>query len=604
MSTTKGKVPFFEKVGYSSGDFASNLFWQTFMFFLPIFYTDVFGLPMAAAAWLFGLSRILDAITDPTVGIIADRTKSRWGRFRPYIFFGAIPFGVVGVLSFTTPDISVSGKIVYAFITYNLMMILYTVINIPYSSLMGVLTPDSQERTKISSLRFIFAFSAGLFVTAFNNSFVEGFGELGDIEVISKVDLVEQSGTDASTYNVVEYGGKVAFVDPGITVEQERIKKIVDQGIVVMVGDYLGKEESEIKIDTLPTIAIEKLTANCEMTEFGSIEAMVAAGDKCFIVDNYADKGSYYDGKLKINEKIPVVDLASITVSDKGKDAIMISQSKGYRLTIILYAVIAALLFFFTFSSTKERVAPQKEEKSKIGEDLRDLVKNVPWIILLGAGILTMFYVCIRNGAMAYYFKYYVSVDTIFGYDIASAFMVLGTLASIAGTGVVSSIANRLGKKQTYIMLMLLSSVFTASFFFIGDDQVILMFVMQILASLFMGPTSALIWAMYADVADYSEWKTGRRATGLIFSASTMAQKVGWAIGGVITMVVLSMVGYDANAVEQTPTAVNGIINLLSIIPAFVSLLCAVLVIFYSLDDKIISKVQKELQERGAAAAE
>lgn len=597
---TNQKVSNLEKIGYSSGDFASNLFWQTFMFFLPIFYTDVFGLPITAAAWLFGLSRILDAVTDPAVGIIADRTKSRWGRFRPYILFGVIPFGIIGILSFSTPDFSVTGKVIYAFITYNLMMIIYTVLNIPYSSLMGVLTPDSQERTKISSLRFIFAFSAGLFVTAFNNSFVEGFGSLGDTTVISKAELVEQTANKSASYKIVEHTGKVAFVEPSVSIEPERIKQIVDEGIVYMVGEYLGKDEQYIILDTAPTIALTDLVPACEMIAPKDIEKYVDQNEKCFIVDKYLDKETYLDGKLKIGELIPVVDLSKVKLSDKGKTARLVSQAKGYRLTIILYAVLATLLFFFTFSTTRERVVPKNDEKSKITEDLKDLVKNVPWLILLGAGIFTMFYVCIRNGAIAYYFKYYVTVDTIFGFDIASAFMVLGTLASIAGTGAVSSIARKLGKKQTYIILMALSSVFTASLFFVGSDQVTTMFILQLLASLFMGPTSALIWAMYADVADFSEWKTGRRATGLIFSASTMAQKVGWAIGGVITMVILDMANYDPNAVEQTPTAISGIIHLISTIPAAVSILCAVLVVFYKLDDKKIKTIQDELAANSA----
>jgi len=599
MEIKKSKVSFFEKIGYSSGDFASNLFWQTFMFFLPIFYTDVFGLPMAAAAWLFGVSRILDAITDPAIGMLADRTKSRWGRFRPYILFGAIPFGVIGILSFTTPDMSITGKIVYAFITYNLMMILYTVVNIPYSSLLGVLTPNSQERTKISSMRFIFAFSAGLFVTAFNNSFVESFGDLGSVQVISKTDLVEREAKEA-TFNTVEFGGKVAFVDKTVEIEQVRIKKIADEGVVVMVGDYLGKKEEDIKIDTIPSIAINRLVRICEIHESGEAEDLIALGSKYFVVDKYTDNNTYYDGKIKNSGAFILVDASHLAGFENGKDAKLVSQAKGYKYTISLYAILSILLLLFTFSSTKERVVPQKEETNKIGDDLKDLIKNKPWLILLGAGIFTLLYVSMRNGAIAYYFKYYVSVDTIFGYDVASAFMVLGTLASIAGTGAVAYMARLMGKKNAYITLMLLSTLFTGSFYFIGDDQVGLMMTFQLLASLFMGPTTALVWAMYADVADYSEWKTGRRATGLIFSASTMAQKVGWAIGGVITMVVLGMVGYDANAIEQSPAAITGIKSLMALLPASVSILCAGLVFFYTLDDKTVEKMQGELAARGA----
>jgi len=588
------KVSVKERIGYASGDFASNLFWQTFMYFLPIFYTDVFGLPIAAAAWLFGLSRILDAITDPTVGIIADRTKTRWGRFRPYVFFGAIPFGIVGILSFTTPDMGIQGKIIYAFITYNLMMILYTVVNIPYSSLMGVLTPNSQERTKISSLRFIFAFSAGLFVTAFNNSFVNNFGEMGESHVVSKTELLEFTKQD-SLYNIYEFGGKIGIVENTIDIEQARIKKIDDSGITYMVGEYLGKKEKDIQLETQPTIHIADIISFSQKEDFANVEELTLSSGKYFVVDVYNADGIYYDGKLKSKGVLTLVNESDIAGSSLGNSATMVSQSKGYRSTIILYAVLGVTLFFFTFYSTKERVEPKKAENNNIKEDLKDLIKNKPWLLLLGAGIFTMFYVCIRNGAIAYYFKYYVSVDEIFGWDVASAFMVVGTLASILGTGLVTSVAKRFGKKQTYIILMLLSTVFTAAFYWIGHDQIVLLFSLFILANLFMGPTSALVWAMYADVADYSEYKTGRRATGLIFSASTMAQKIGWAIGGVITMVILGFVGYDANAIEQTPTAITGIKALISLVPAVVSILCAIMVFFYALDDKTMEDVQKVL---------
>jgi GPH family glycoside/pentoside/hexuronide:cation symporter len=453
------KITLKEKLGYASGDFASNLFWQTFMYFLPIFYTDVFGLPAAAAAALFGISRLLDGFTDPAMGMIADRTSSRWGKFRPYILFIAIPFGIIGVLCFTTPNLSLNGKIVYAFITYNLMMILYTAINIPYSALMGVLSPDSKERTSISSYRFILAFAAGLFITAFNNTFVEKFGG--------------------------------------------------------------------------------------------------------------------------------------------GNDAL------GYKYTITIYAIIAVALFIITFLTTKERVVPKKKEKNLVKNDLKDLIQNKPWLILLLAGIFTIFYVSIRNGAIAYYFKYYVSVKTIdfslFGkelsYDLASSFMVIGTIAVIVGLTAVKWLSDVMGKKMAYFSLMLLSTVFTASFFFLDRDQVKLMFVLQILASLFMGPTSALVWAMYADIADYSEWKTGRRATGLIFSASTMAQKFGWSLAGVVTMLLLSAFGYSAN-MEQSLESLTGIRALISMIPAIGSIICAVLILFYALDDKFIAKIQKELAEK------
>lgn len=459
MNKLTSKLSFGEKIGYGTGDFASNLFWQTFMYFLPIFYTDVFGLEATVIAGLFGFSRIFDAFFDPLTGMIADRTKSRWGKFRPYILWGAVPFGIFGVLCFTTPDFSMKMKIIYAYVTYNLMMLVYTIVNIPYSSLMGVISADSQERTSVSSIRFLFAFGAGLFVTAFNNTFVEFFGK----------------------------------------------------------GDNV----------------------------------------------------------------------------------------QGYRYTIMLYSAIAVVFFLITTFSTKERVQPIKKENNKVWSDLKDLLTNVQWIILLLAGIMTIFYVAVRNGAIAYYFKYYVTQQKfdfdLFGmhinYDIASSFMVLGTIASIMGTLFVKTMSDIIGKKKSYIILMLLSSIFTSAVYFLNSEQIGLMFTMQLLACLFMGPTSVLVWAMYADIADYSEWKTGRRATGLIFSASTMAQKFGWSIAGIVTMLLLAAFGYKSN-IQQTPESLYGIRLLISFIPAIGSIACAVIVIFYGLDDKLMKTIQKELETR------
>jgi GPH family glycoside/pentoside/hexuronide:cation symporter len=174
------KLSLKEKIGYSLGDTASNLFFQTFILFLPIFYTDVFGLPAAAMGTLFLFTRIFDAVNDPLMGTIADRTNTRWGKFRPFLLFFAVPFGIMGVLTFTTPGFDATGKIIYAYITYNLLMVMYTIVNVPYSALMGVITPNSMERTEVSSFRFVAAFFGGLIVQATTISLVKYFGKGND----------------------------------------------------------------------------------------------------------------------------------------------------------------------------------------------------------------------------------------------------------------------------------------------------------------------------------------------------------------------------------------------------------------------------------------
>ncbi|MFB0524865.1 MAG: glycoside-pentoside-hexuronide (GPH):cation symporter, partial [Phycisphaerae bacterium] len=176
MNHEQQKLSIKEKVGYSLGDTASNLFFQTFILFITIFYTDVFGISAKAVGTMFLITKIWDAVNDPMMGMIADRTNTRWGKFRPYILWFAIPFGIIGVLTFTTPDLSPTGKLIYAYVTYTLLMMLYTVINVPYSALMGVITSNARARTVVSQFRFVAAFLGGLIVQYSVLRMVERFG--------------------------------------------------------------------------------------------------------------------------------------------------------------------------------------------------------------------------------------------------------------------------------------------------------------------------------------------------------------------------------------------------------------------------------------------
>jgi GPH family glycoside/pentoside/hexuronide:cation symporter len=174
MSNTKLKP--IEKIGYGLGDFGSNVVFQTILILLPAFYTDVFGLAPAVMGTMFLAVRLLDTVTDPIMGIIADNTNTKWGKFRPYLLWFAIPFAVIFVLTFITPDLSESGKIIYAYLTYSLLMILYTVVNIPYCALGGVITSDSQERVSANSYRFVIATFAGVLISYFAPDLIEFFG--------------------------------------------------------------------------------------------------------------------------------------------------------------------------------------------------------------------------------------------------------------------------------------------------------------------------------------------------------------------------------------------------------------------------------------------
>jgi GPH family glycoside/pentoside/hexuronide:cation symporter len=451
-----------EKVAYGFGDFASSMFWKLFSVYLLYYYTDVFGIAAAAVGTMFLITRIWDTALDPVIGIIADRTDSKWGKFRPYLLWVAIPFGIIGVLTFTAPELSSSGKLVYAYVTYTLMMMIYSAINVPYASLMGVMTPNIKDRTTLSTFRFIFAFAGSILVLA----------------------------------------------------------------------------------------------------------------------------------------------TAEPLVSIFGKDATGVDLQKGWQFTIIVYAMIASLLFYLTFLWTRERVKPPKEQKTSLKTDLTDLGKNKPWFILLGAGVFTLIFNSLRDGSAIYYFKYYFSSQEAFQmplFDVAinysTLYLVLGQAANIVGVVLAKPVSDRIGKKNTFLYAMLIAGVLSCFFYTFGENDIFLIFSFQFLISVCAGSIFPLLWSMYADIADYSEWQTGRRATGLIFSSSSMAQKLGWTLGGAVTGWLLAMWGFEANTVQSEETQ-KGIRMMLSFIPAAGALLSAAFIVFYKLSDSFMLTVSEDLTQR------
>jgi GPH family glycoside/pentoside/hexuronide:cation symporter len=459
--TTEGEsLSFKEKFSYALGDTASNLFWMTFIYFGTFFYTDVFGISAAATGTLLFAARILDTVFDPVIGMLADRTNTRWGKFRPYMLWGVLPFGICGTLAFVTPPFDAGGKLVWAYLTYGLVGLVYSTINLPYSALMGVISPSTGERTKVSSFRFVGAYSGGLIVSLFTK--------------------------------------------------------------------YLVK---------------------------------VLGGD---------------------------------------------NEQRGWAMAVGLYAAIGMVMWVVCFANTKERVTPPAGQSSSFDRDVKDVMQNRPWLVLFLLGIFSLGYQAVRNGCVAYYFKYYVGDQDVFGWHLSadtmvSAFFVTGSLATLVATSLVAPLAKRLGKKLLYSIMMGATTVLTLAFYFLRPQDVALMFGLQLAVNMIMGPTAALVFAMYADASDYSEWKTGRRSTGLVFAASSFAQKMGWALGGAATGWILAAFGYQAGS--ATPESLQGIRMLVSIIPAAASLLAAFLPIFYSLDDKRVEGIEAELAERRKAAA-
>ncbi len=456
-----GKLSFKEKFAYGFGDLASVLYWQTFMLYLTYFYTDVFLIPAAAVATMFLLSRIWDGVNDPMMGIISDRTNTRWGHFRPYLLWMCVPFAIAGVFTFTVPNFDASGKLIWAYITFFLIMMLYTSINIPYTALLGVITPNSNERTSVSSFKFLFAFAAGIIVSA----------------------------------------------------------------------------------TLLPLVQI--------------------LGD--------------------------------------GNDA------KGWQSAFIIYGIAAVIFFLIAFSGTKERVLPPKTQKSSIKQDFYELVTNGPWLILLLTTIMFILFVAVRSSVTVHYFKYFVGTQEITlpfmdkaSYDfnaITSAFNTVGQFSSFVGVLLVSFVSNKLGKKKTFFLYFVVAVIGTAGFYFCKPDQLGLIFFLQIIGSLTGGPLSVLVWAMYADTADYNEWKRGRRTTGLVFSASTMSQKFGWAIGSFVALNLMAQVGFEPNQV-QSQESLDGLVLLFSLIPAAFGVLAIISLLFYPLDEKKVTVIENELKLR------
>jgi GPH family glycoside/pentoside/hexuronide:cation symporter len=465
MSNEIQKLPLREKIGYGFGDLASVLFWQTIMVYLLFFYTDVFGLTAKAAGWMFFVSRISDAIFDVVIGMTADRTKSRWGKFRPYILWGAVPLAVSAVLAFSTPNFADTGKLIYAYITFISFMFLYSTVNIPYTALLGVISGDPVERADAATSKFIGAFTAGIIVSATALPLAKYFGE--------------------------------------------------------------------------------------------------------------------------------------------GNDA------KGWHLTMMIYAVAAVVFLLVTFLSTNERVQPIAKEKTNVGRDLEDIIQNAPWISLFIVTILFILFVCIRMNVTTHYFKYYVGEQEVslfgtthkYGFEVlASAFNTVGQVLSLIGVALVPFFARFLGRKKAAIVLFVTALVCTGSFYFFKPENLMLIFIFQAIGSLAGGPISALLWIMYADTADYSEWKTGRRATGLVFSASIMSNKLGWAFGSMIAAFILDKTGFVANVVQNI-NVLNGLKEMMSVIPVAVGVVALViLMFFYKLDEGTMAKIKAELDERRKAS--
>ena len=476
MKSTSEKLSIIEKIGYSLGDLAANLVFQTLMTYLAYFYTDIYKLDANdATAIMFIVGTVAAFGFNPIVGAIADRTNSKWGKFRPWILWTAVPLGIVSVLAFSTPDFSYRGKVIYAVITYTLLLLLYAASNLPYSALSGVITGSMKERNSISSYRFVAVMFAQFFVQVF----------------------------------------------------------------------------------MLPIII-------------------------------YAGEGD---------------------------------KAVGIEIVMTWLAIIGTVMLLITFFTTRERVVPTEEQKSTVAEDLADLVKNKPWIIMLSLTTLTFVSLAMKGGSYVYYFENFIDASRLtsfinpvleflssiginfFGNDPVSAgfglFNAGGIIFMIIGIGLSKALADKYGKRNVFGLFLFISTLFIILFNFFKPTSIELIFGSQILHGFFYGITIPLLWAMIADVADYSEWKNNRRATAIIFSAMMVGLKLGLTIGSSLVTKILDYYGYDAKSVSgQASEAILGTKLLVSIFPAIPFLLGVGLLFFYEINKDMETQIELELKQR------
>lgn len=585
------KIKLKEKIGYGFGDAASSMFWKLFSMYLLYFYTDIFGIPAAVVGTMFLITRVWDAINDPIMGVISDRTKSRFGKFRPYLLWVAIPFGIIGVLTFTTPNMDVKGKIVYAYVTYTLMMMVYTAINVPYASLLGVMTADGKERTTLASFRMVFAFGGSILVLATFQPLFDTFGskEINKFDTLAKP-VKGQTDADFSKVDVIN--GEISStdkIDDSLLVLSARIKTTSDEALKIGVYSVTQQQYywSEIPAgkDTLGLrrdgtwnnvkLKLKKLTGGLSLSVLQPLKLAISANDPS-------------------DFKIKKANLSEV------------NYRGGTQKAVIIISLVAIILFFFTFSWTKERVKPILEKQSSVKNDLKDLLKNGPWFVLLGAGVSALIFNSIRDGVAVYYFKYFIQKEdavelTIFGiiFPIAysTIYLVLGQAANIVGVILAKPISDKIGKRQTFLWAMIIATVFSLMFYSFDRSAIALIFIFQFLISISAGIIFPLLWSMYADIADYSEWKTGRRATGLVFSSSSMSQKFGWTLGTAVTGWLLAYYGFKANVVQSIETQ-HAIRMMLSFYPAIGTVLSVIFIYIYPLSEHKMERVSAELAER------
>jgi glycoside/pentoside/hexuronide:cation symporter, GPH family len=477
-----------EKIGYAMGDIATNFFFQSMILYQTRFYTDTAGLSAVAVGSMFLILRLADAVFDPVIGALSDRTRTRWGNFRPWVLWTAVPFGVIFWLVYVTPNVGPQGKLIYAYLTYTLVMMLYSANNTPYSALMGVMTADASERSSLASYRFVGA----------------------------------------------------------------------------LIGQFI--------IQALPLPLVAK---------FGG-------GD----------------------------------------------SARGWAVTMAIFGALIIVLNLITFASTRERVPPPPGDRHPLSDDLRDVFTCRPWLVMFVLTLLVFTMLVVRGSSSNYLFAYYLDqgqvreflgavglaglgAGPVTGWKAAldglgllvkpdnsnaaavglSLFFVVGSVVQIFGIMLSKPLADRFGKKAVFIAGVSVTTLATLGVFLVGPTSIGLLFWLGVLWAVGWGPTVPLLWVMIADVADYSEWKTSRRATGFMYAGILFALKAGLSLGGALSAWVIDAYGYVPN-VAQTERALLGIRLGASVYPGIALVLVLVCLVIYPIGKALNLRIQDELTER------
>ncbi len=474
MIASEQKLSVKEKIGYSLGDLAANLVFQTLVAWISYYYLNIYGLSPNHAAMLTLVVGLVAAFAfNPVMGAIADRTNTRWGKFRPWILWTAVPLGVVSLLAFRTPGFEYQGKVIYAVITYALLLMLYAANNLPYSALSGVITGDMKERNSIGAYRFVAVMFAQFFVQVFMYNFIIKAG----------------GGTDAA------------------------------------------------------------------------------------------------------------------------------AKAIGISKVMTVLAIVGTIMLIICFLATKERIVPKPEQKSSLKEDLSDLFKNRPWVIMLVVTTLVFITLALKGGSYVYYFENYVDKaeltaflepfkkflptfenDTSLGLGVFNGG---GILVGLVGIMISPWFTNRYGKRNVFMASLFISTLFIIFFYFFPPNSIAIIFVAQILHGFFYGISTPILWTMIADVADFSEWKNNRRATAIIFSAMMVGLKGGLSIGSSLILWILGKHNYVANSTTgQTDTAITGTKMLVSIYPAIPFLVAVALLFLYEINKTKEVQIENDLKAR------